>query len=136
MAKKDDVKKTTGKTVKTGKPAKAVKARTAEAKVQAKTDKKPVAQKRPTLALAKAKATLKLRAPQAEQVFLAGCFNEWDPAANPLERDSEGTWSCTLVIDPGEHEYRFVVDGVWCDDPANMMRHPNGFGTENCVLII
>ena len=85
---------------------------------------------------AKAKATVRLEAPHAVKVFIAGSFNEWDPMANPLKRDEEGTWICTLALEPGEHEYRFVVDEAWWDDPVNMLRRWNEFGTQNCVLII
>ena len=84
----------------------------------------------------KKKTTLKLQAPEATQVFVAGCFNDWDPAANPLARDEEGVWTCTLLLEPGEHEYRFVVDNVWWDDPLNQMRRQTEFGCENCILIV
>jgi 1,4-alpha-glucan branching enzyme len=130
MAKKDEAKKMASKEKKTSGLSKPVKTKLVKAKAPAKTQKKPT---RPP---AKTETTFRLEAPQAAQVFIVGCFNEWSPAANPLERDEEGTWSCTLAIEPGEHEYRFIVDGVWCDDPANMFRRPNEFGTENCVLII
>jgi len=128
MAKKDGAKKMAGKAATTSKPGKAEKTNTVEAKAPAKTQKKP--------ARAKTQTTFNLEAPQAEHVFIVGCFNEWDPMANPLERDDEGTWSCTLYIEPGEHEYRFLVDGAWRDDPANMVRRWNEFGTQNCVLIV
>jgi 1,4-alpha-glucan branching enzyme len=142
MAKKDEVKKVAVKTTKTTKPATGPVAKAAEAKAPAKAAKKPVvqkkqaAQKKQTKALKKPGTTFKLEAPQAERVFVAGCFNEWDPTANPLERGEEGIWSCTLAVDPGEHEYRFIVDGVWWDDPGNELRCWNDFGTQNCVLII
>jgi 1,4-alpha-glucan branching enzyme len=139
MAKKDEVKKVVAKATKTVKgPA----AKAAEAKTPAKAAKKPVvqkkqaAQKKQTKTQKKPGTTFRLDAPQAERVFVAGCFNEWDPTANPLERSEEGIWSCTLAVDPGEHEYRFFVDGVWWDDPANELRCWNEFGTQNCVLII
>ena len=85
---------------------------------------------------AKKKTAFKLRAPEATQVWVAGCFNDWDPFANPLIRDDEGTWTCTLMLEPGEHEYRFVVDGVWWDDPMAAIRRPNDFGCENCLIIV
>ena len=133
MAKKDEVKKTVGKA---GKPGKAVTTKPAEMKAQAKKQKTGTAQKKPARARTKTGTTFRLEAPHAAQVFVAGCFNEWDPTANPLKRDKEGTWSCTLTVEPGEHEYRFVVDGVWWDDPTNMWRCWNEFGTQNCVLIV
>jgi 1,4-alpha-glucan branching enzyme len=131
MAKKEGVKKVAEKA---GKPGKAPKTKAAKAKVPAKTQKKGATQKKP--ARARAETVFRLKSPQAAQVFVAGCFNGWDPAANPLVPDDEGTWSCSLAIEPGEHEYRFVVDGVWCDDPANTSRRLNEFGTQNCILIV
>ena len=84
----------------------------------------------------KKKATFSLRAPQATRVFVAGCFNGWNPLADPLRLASDGAWTCTLMLDPGEHEYRFVVDGVWCDDPLAEMRRPNDMGCENCLIVV
>jgi 1,4-alpha-glucan branching enzyme len=136
MAKKGEVKKVDAKAVKTSERGKAVKTKAVDAKAPAKPQKKEVVQKKPARARAKAKTTFRLEAPQAAQVFIVGSFNEWDPIATPLKRDGEGTWSCALVIEPGEHEYRFMVDEVWCDDPDNMERRGNEFGTQNCVLII
>jgi len=85
---------------------------------------------------AKKEATFTLRAPGAAEVSVAGCFNGWNPTANPLRPGGDGTWTCALMLDPGEHEYRFVVDGVWCDDPLTQMRRPNDMGCENCVVIV
>jgi hypothetical protein len=28
------------------------------------------------------------------------------------------------------------ADGDWRDDPANLMRRSNGFGTENCIVVV
>src|SRR5512133_3502686 len=44
----------------------------------------------------------RLEAPDAQQVSVVGCFNNWDPTANFLESDGNGVWSCTLSIEPGE----------------------------------
>jgi len=85
---------------------------------------------------AKKKTTFMLRAPEATEVFVAGSFNEWDQTANPLERDEEGMWACALLLEPGEHEYRFIVDKVWWDDPLNLVRRQTEFGCENCIIIV
>ena len=82
------------------------------------------------------KTTFKLHAPGATQVFVAGCFNEWNPAADPLRLGGDGTWTCALMLESGEHEYRFVVDGVWCDDPMAQVRRPNDMGCENCIVLV
>ena len=80
--------------------------------------------------------TFRLNAPQATDVCVAGCFNRWHPQASPLKRNQEGVWTCTMSIEPGEHQYRFIVDGEWRDDPLNSSRCWNEFGTENCVLVV
>ena len=85
---------------------------------------------------AKKKTTFTLHAPGATQVFVAGCFNGWNPAADPLRPGSDGTWTCALMLEPGEHEYRYVIDGVWCDDPMAQMRRPNDMGCENCIVLV
>lgn len=76
------------------------------------------------------------RAPWASNVFLAGSFNEWSRHATPLHQQDDGTWTCSISIQSGEHEYRFIVDGDWENDPLNAHRRCNEFGTENCVLMV
>jgi len=73
-------------------------------------------------------------APKARAVAVTGCFCGWDPIAHPLKRHRNGTWKATLILPPGQYEYRFVVDGQWQDDPASTERVPNAFGSENCIL--
>jgi hypothetical protein len=51
-----------------------------------------------------------------------------------LKKDSGGRWKGTLSLPPGEHEYRFRVDGEWRDDPKCSERIPNRYGSENCIV--
>lgn len=76
-----------------------------------------------------------LYAPDAQQVSLAGTFNQWDPAATPLVRTGEpGVWSATLTLPAGQHQYAFVVDGArWVADPG-APAVDDGFGRRNSVL--
>jgi AMP-activated protein kinase-like protein len=78
-----------------------------------------------------------LFAPQAQQVALAGTFNQWDPAATPLvSSGAAGVWTATLTLPPGEHQYAFVVDGArWVPDPA-APAVDDGFGRRNSVLTL
>ena len=39
-----------------------------------------------------------------------------------------------LELEPGEHQYRLVIDGVWQDDPQAVKRVPNPYGGFNSVL--
>ena len=121
-------------------PAKAVKAKTAAKTVKPKAAAKPVktaaAKTKAPAKTAKKRTKFALKAPEAQRVFVAGCFNEWNPYANPMTCDAEGVWTCTLLIEPGEHEYRFVVDDVWWDDPLNYNRRQNLCGSDNCIIIV
>ena len=75
-------------------------------------------------------------APEARQVSLAGDFNNWDPLAMPMDKGVDGVWCLRVALKPGRHEYRFVADGVWRDDPATPQRIANGIGGENCVKTV
>ena len=127
------------KTRKANEPVKAGKAKAAAAPTKApskpRTEKKPTASKAPSRIAGKT-AAFALHAPQATKVFVAGCFNDWNQVATPLERDEAGSWKCAVTLAPGQYEYRFVVDGEWCDDPLNSMLSSNEMGTQNCILIV
>ena len=41
-----------------------------------------------------------------------------------------------VAVPPGQHKYRFIVDGQWADDPKCDARKPNPFGGENCTRIV
>jgi len=75
-------------------------------------------------------------APAAGQVALAANFNQWDAKALPMQKGPEGMWRVRLPLTPGRYEYRFVVDGVWQDDPFAQQKAANSMGTENCVRIV
>ncbi|HLP77810.1 MAG TPA: isoamylase early set domain-containing protein [Candidatus Paceibacterota bacterium] len=75
-------------------------------------------------------------APAAHQVSLAGDFNNWDAKAMPMHKSSDGVWHVSVVLKPGRHEYRFVADGVWLDDPTAEQTTANAMGSRNCVKIV
>jgi hypothetical protein len=80
--------------------------------------------------------TLVFVAHGAHSVAVAGTFNGWDPARQPLsDEDGDGVWMARLDLAPGHYEYQFVVDGErWTIDPMAQKRRPDGFGGENAVL--
>jgi hypothetical protein len=82
------------------------------------------------------KAHLELVKPEAKSVFVAGSFNEWNPARTPLTRKSDGKWVGDLSGITGRHEYLFVVDGQWLPDPNAEERVQNPFGGWNSVLVV
>ena len=59
-------------------------------------------------------------------VTVAGTFNDWAPAAEPLASQDDGTWRVALDLlglASGSHGYKFVVNGTdWRLDEANPMR--------------
>lgn len=73
-------------------------------------------------------------APVAQEVYLAGDFNNWSFNAQPLCRDEGGVWRAKVRLAPGRHEYRFIVDGDWQNDPHACEVVPNEFGSCNCVV--
>ena len=56
-----------------------------------------------------------------KSVSVAGTFNGWDMGANPLKQVGNRQWSGTVTIQPGRHQYKFVLDGSnWITDPKSM----------------
>ena len=76
------------------------------------------------------------QAPAAGHVSLAGDFNNWDPKAMPMRKGTDGVWHLSVALKPGRHEYRFIADGVWQDDPTAQQRTANDMGSENCVKTV
>jgi 1,4-alpha-glucan branching enzyme len=74
--------------------------------------------------------------PSAETVMVAGDFTHWDENPIALKKQKDGSWKATVPLEPGEHEYRFLVDGRWQDDSQCSQRKPNGFGQQNCVRYV
>jgi len=80
------------------------------------------------------KVTFSLENADANEVFLIGDFNKWNPKTHPMKRDGNGTWIRDVIIPPGEYEYKFMVDGKWKEDPQNEQLIPNCFGTYNNII--
>jgi hypothetical protein len=77
----------------------------------------------------------RLDAPQASKVRLAGSFTGWQPIYT-LEEITPGIWSILIPLDPGVHNYAFVVNGgEWIADPA-APAVDDGFGGVNSRLSV
>lgn len=96
---------------------------------------RPVAQSAETAATV-SEVAFHLDAPNAAQVFVAGCFNDWNPSITPLRQNSGGSWSARVSLPPGVYQYRFIVDGEWHDDPTAPNYAENPFGTKNAVISV
>ena len=73
---------------------------------------------------------------QAQAVFIAGTFNDWNPSMTPMIALSEGRWTKELALPPGRYEYLFVADGKWSSDPSASEQVPNPHGGQNSVLVV
>lgn len=113
---------------------------TTKKKSASKTTKK--APKKTTTVKAKKKTVpsteFSLYAPNVNEVYLAGDFNDWQPdAKNYRMRKFKGDiWRKKVKLKSGSYEYQFVVDGQWWCDPDNENRVANPFCTENSVKVV
>lgn len=84
--------------------------------------------------------------PDAQTVNLAGDFNEWcdtgaageiDARIDPMQQDDNWVWSVEIDLEPGDYNYRFVVDGkTWVQDPENQATAtaPNGAANSSVTV--
>ena len=70
----------------------------------------------------------------AKSVFVAGDFNNWDPKAGKMTKAKDGSFRTRLALTPGQHQYKFVADGIWVVDDDAQTKVQNEFGTVNCVV--
>ena len=78
-----------------------------------------------------------LRTAADSAVVLVGDFNDWNPAATPLHRASDGVWLVTVPLRPGRYRYTFIVDGTrWRRDPAAPPALEDDFGAPTSVITI
>lgn len=67
------------------------------------------------------------------KVTVVGEMNAWDPNVTPLEWNGQ-SWEVILMLEPGQYQYQFVVDGEWILDPLAVMQVPNGIGGTNSLM--
>ena len=71
----------------------------------------------------------------AEKVYLAGSFNNWLTYDIPMKKTELG-WEVVVSLKPGKYYYKFIVDGQWMQDPANLKGEPDGVSGNNSVLFV
>jgi hypothetical protein len=77
----------------------------------------------------------RLEAPTARAVSLAGDFSNWAPTYT-MTRTEPGVWTIVVPLEPGVHDYSFIVDGEkWVPDPAAPAR-ADGFGGINSRIAV
>jgi hypothetical protein len=78
----------------------------------------------PAGAKATHRSVFRLRAAGAREVLLAGSFDGWRAEGTRLADRGDGVFEATLDLPPGEHAYRFRVDGAWRTDPDEARAQP------------
>jgi 1,4-alpha-glucan branching enzyme len=74
-------------------------------------------------------------AESGSEVFVAGTFNNWKPRQYSMcDSHGTGTYRITVVLPPGRHEYKFVINGEWSVDRECPEWVPNEHGTLNSVI--
>jgi len=105
--------------------------------VQKPTEKKAVAKKTVSPVEKKEKTkrvAFSVRAKGGSKVFLAGSFNDWNPTAKEMvDKADNGIFTTNVNLPLGTHEYKFVIDGIWCVDPECPEWRQNDHGTLNSV---
>jgi chromosome partitioning protein len=56
---------------------------------------------------------------EAQDVQVAGVFSDWQPL--PLQKNKDGGWSTAIELNPGQYEYKFIVDGNWPAEPSSIL---------------
>ena len=76
-----------------------------------------------------------VQADEGSDVFVAGTFNNWSESKNRLSYKN-GSYTTSLLVPKGRHEYKFVINGTWSIDPECPEWTPNDLGSLNSVLEI
>jgi enterochelin esterase-like enzyme len=71
----------------------------------------------------------------AEAVVIYGSFNNWIQTEHYCGRQGDG-WVCRIDLPPGKYTYKFLVDGVGLNDPANSATEDDGNGHTDSVIVI
>lgn len=95
---------------------------------------------RPTIAAVGAPAPrgrlvrFSVKAPRATRVEVSGSFSDWQPIQL---RQTGDTWSAEISIEPGTHQYGFLINGQdWYLPPDAVDVIDDGFGRKNATLVV
>lgn len=114
-------------------------AKTATKKPEAKKPctKKCAAKKCETKKPALKSVTFTVHAEAGQDVRLAGSFTDWETKAKKMTfKKTNGVYSATVKLAPGEYQYKFIIGDKWTTDDQNAEFVPNDKGTFNSKLVI
>jgi 1,4-alpha-glucan branching enzyme len=89
--------------------------------------------------ITKKRVTFKFKGPdgvKTKEVKLCGSFSNWEEGAVFMTKAKSGEWKTIVSLLPGEYEYKFLVDGVWYNDPQADKQAANEWGSENSVRVV
>ncbi len=82
------------------------------------------------------KANFTLSDLDAKKVFLVGDFNNWDQKKHPMKKFKSNKWKREVKIPVGEYKFKYLVDGIWMNDPNAHKYVSNIYGGEDSVVVI
>ncbi|WP_052507261.1 isoamylase early set domain-containing protein [Desulfonatronovibrio magnus] len=75
--------------------------------------------------------------PDVESVSILGSFNDWNPAGHVMTQSEDGTWTITIPLPQGSHEYAFLINNDQIiPDPDALLFKDDGFGSVNSMIVI
>ena len=81
--------------------------------------------------------TFTVHAEAGQDVRLAGSFTDWETKAKKMTfKKTNGVYSATVKLAPGEYQYKFIIGDKWTTDDQNTEFVPNDNGTFNSKLVI
>lgn len=71
---------------------------------------------------------------KGKRAFLVGDFNCWDEHSHRMKQDNKDQLQLDLDIPPGKYNFKYLVDGVWWNDPDADDYAQNSWGSEDSVI--
>ena len=72
---------------------------------------------------------------EAEEVYLAGEFTDWEDRKVPMQQTAVG-WAIDVYLEEGTHQYKYMVDDQWVTDPTSSGHVSDEFGNLNSSLTL
>ena len=74
--------------------------------------------------------------PEAKEVYLVGDFNQWRAREQRMLKAQDGSFRTRIELLPGQYQYRFIVDGIWHNDPDAPRQENDSHGMFNSALTV
>lgn len=76
--------------------------------------------------------------PEAESVYIAGDFNNWNEQSDAMEKLKDGRFKITIKLEAGrDYQFRYLVSGKeWHNDWEADKYVPNPFSGDNSVVTV